>query len=45
MRNCQIRPLKTQAALELLLVAENSIRVSTHLFVHAFLNRYSFLFM
>ena len=35
MRNCQIRPLKTQAALELLLVAENSIRVSTHLFVHA----------
>ena len=38
MRNCQIRPLKTQPALELLLVADNSIRVSTHLFVHASLN-------
>jgi hypothetical protein len=35
MRNCQIRPLKTQAALELLLVAEDTVRVSTHLFVHA----------
>ena len=35
MRNCQIRLLKTQPALELLLVAEDSIRVLTHLFIHA----------
>jgi len=38
MRNCQVRPLKTQPTLELLLVVENSIRVSAHLFVHASLN-------